>query len=228
MVGTRPGALKHLRVWHHIACTRPGLHAACVMAYSRLRYPDIALMTPATRQDSGHCNRRRAVAVGVRGDMAIGSHRWALASDQQRYRCTVLLSLTAADSNKWRKPRADSYQKYGPLDLLGAAAASGVRRFSFGVARPSHASSLRSELQLPQGSRRLPALPPEVWQVIARATLAACNNSLSAWLQLSMVSRDWRQALKGAWYPCLVAVPVRTPVNSERAAGSILHACCIE
>ncbi len=97
-----------------------------------------------------------------------------------------------------RKPRADSYQKYVPLDLLDAAAASGVRRLSFVAARPSYASGLRHHALFSQSARKLPALPPEVWQVIAKATLAASDSSLSAWLQLSMVSRNWRQALKGA------------------------------
>ena len=47
-------------------------------------------------------------------------------------------------------------------------------------------------------AQKLPDLPPEVMRIIARATLAACDSSLGAWLRLSAVSRDWRQTLKGA------------------------------
>ena len=48
-------------------------------------------------------------------------------------------------------------------------------------------------------ARKLPELPPEVLRAVAKATLAACDSSLGAWLRLSMVSRDWRQTLKGEW-----------------------------
>ena len=52
------------------------------------------------------------------------------------------------------------------------------------------------------GPDKLPGLPREVWQVLARAALAACGDSLSAWLRLRAVCRDWRQALEGVYpYP---------------------------
>ncbi len=47
-------------------------------------------------------------------------------------------------------------------------------------------------------ANKLPGLPPEVWQVLARAALAACSDSLSAWLRLRAECRDWRLALEGA------------------------------
>ena len=49
------------------------------------------------------------------------------------------------------------------------------------------------------GPDKLPGLPQEVWEVLARAALAGCSDSLGAWLRLRAVCRDWRQALDGVY-----------------------------
>ena len=66
---------------------------------TRMSTPNIGLIMPATPQDSKHCNRQRAVATGMCGDMAAGSHRCHTTISQQRHRCTVLLSLLVANSD---------------------------------------------------------------------------------------------------------------------------------
>jgi len=43
----------------------------------------------------------------------------------------------------------------------------------------------------------LPQPPPEVLDRVAGFARACCDNSHGAWVRLSMVSRDWRQALQG-------------------------------
>ncbi len=65
------------------------------------------------------------------------------------------------------------------------------------VAEVMASSLLRGNAALSATAEQLPELPPEVWQAIARATLAACGCSYGAWLQLRTVSRDWWHGLKG-------------------------------
>ena len=99
---------------------------------------------------------------------------------------------------------ADIHHYYGSLKLLRAATANThaamQRAVSSAVlaAGASLPTSLRLGPQLPLTANKPPELSPEVWHVVARATLAACDDSLGAWLRLSMVSRDWRLALKGS------------------------------
>ena len=64
-------------------------------------------------------------------------------------------------------------------------------------------TAVEEQRQLQQASNKLPELPPLVWAAIARATLAACDSSVTAWLRLRTVSRDWWHALEGAHLSCL-------------------------
>lgn len=41
-------------------------------------------------------------------------------------------------------------------------------------------------------------LPSDVWGTVALAALAAEGQSFEAWTRLSLVSRAWRDGLKGA------------------------------
>jgi hypothetical protein len=57
-------------------------------------------------------------------------------------------------------------------------------------------SDAEDKPQLPRTAQKLPELPPELLRTIVRATLAACDSSLSAWLLLRTVSRDGRRLWK--------------------------------
>ncbi len=51
----------------------------------------------------------------------------------------------------------------------------------------------------------LPALPSEVVDCIARATLAAEGSSVQAWVRLSLVSTAWRDSLRSVHAaPCVL------------------------
>ena len=80
--------------------------------------------------------------------------------------------------------------------------ADGLQKPPPGPAAEHQSGSARAEDKLPE-------LPPEVMQVVATATLAACDNSVSAWLRLRTVSRIWWQALGGASCLCLMTLKRR-------------------
>lgn len=61
-----------------------------------------------------------------------------------------------------------------------------------------HERRSQGQPEQPSTCKKLPEMPPEVLHAVAKAMLAACDSSLGAWNRLSLVSRDWRQALKGA------------------------------
>ncbi len=95
------------------------------------------------------------------------------------------------------------------------------------AASASYSRSLLLQPQVPQTTRKLPELPAEVWRVVARATLAASDSSLSAWLRLSMVSRDWRQALKGAISAYLLPSALLCSLRALTALGCSKTTCML-
>ncbi len=52
-----------------------------------------------------------------------------------------------------------------------------------------------------------PALPSDLWARIARAAMAAEGSTVPARVRLSLVSRDWRDTLRGARLCAVAAMP---------------------
>ena len=113
---------------------------------------------------------------------------------------------------------------------------------------PTMAKAVQSELvnkpQLPQTAEMSPELLPEVWRTVARATLAACESSLSAWLGSGRCratgGRPWKVlAAACAWclhgvcrgvLPCEGTVMQRTmlygqQVSTHALPGSRFETC---
>ena len=44
----------------------------------------------------------------------------------------------------------------------------------------------------------MPALPTDAHRIIAREALRQCRNGVNAWMRLSLVSKEWAAALRGA------------------------------
>ncbi len=56
----------------------------------------------------------------------------------------------------------------------------------------------KARKSIPQGGTAMAELPSDVWGTVALAALAAEGQSFEAWTRLSLVSRAWRDGLKGA------------------------------
>ena len=71
------------------------------------------------------------------------------------------------------------------------------------------------------GRRRQADLTFDAWGAVARAALTAEGDSLSAWVQLSLVSRAWRDGLKGGSQPSLTAPCSLSQLSVDREACSL-------
>ena len=69
----------------------------------------------------------------------------------------------------------------------------------------------------PAAACSLASLPADAWGAVARAALSAEDGSIAAWVRYSLVSRAWRDGLRGEYSRVLWSVAL--PTCHKTASG---------
>ncbi len=103
---------------------------------------------------------------------------------------------------KGRRPAHELAAAQARADAARARAEQPVKKVKR-AARPGQQAPQRDTPQSGDSNGSMPAalrptLPPDVMARIMRAALAADGDDVRAWVRLSLVSRTWRDGLRGA------------------------------
>ena len=89
-----------------------------------------------------------------------------------------------------------------------------------GVATIGPTTDAEPQSAMADGGAMGPELTCDAWEAVARAALAAEGDGVEAWTRLSLVSRAWRDGLKGARCSCQETAVVRREFCVHEAAQS--------